>query len=181
MPEIKEITLLRSNDRTALKEIFEQHYEPVCKTVHRFIKDHNLVEDIAQSVFIKLWEKRQTINVSSSLPAYIHRMAMNEALMQLRKLKRQNETELVDHFSEETTESVEKEYLQEELQSHITEAIDQLPPKTRVVFMLSRFEDLTYREIAEKMDISIKTVENQMGRALRILREKMKGYLSMFF
>ncbi len=180
MPDTK-VLHLNTNDRTALKDIFEEHYDDVCKTVHRFIKDRSLVEDIAQTVFIKLWEKRETIEITSSFAAYLHRMAMNESLMMLRKMKRQNETELVDNLSQETSDSVEKSYLQGELQSHITDAIDQLPPKTKVVFMLSRFEDMTYKEIAEKMEISVKTVENQMGRALRILREKMKGYLSVFF
>lgn len=181
MPDTGEIKLLRSNDPAALRDIFEEHYESVCRTVHRFIKDRSQTEDIAQTVFIKLWEKRDRIDIDVSLPAYIHRMAINEALMHLRKLNRRSETELHDNLPPETTEGVEKEYLQTELQEHITSAIDTLPPKTRTVFMLSRFEDLTYREIADKMDISIKTVENQMGRALRILREKMKGYLSMFF
>ena len=180
MPDTK-VLHLHINDRTALKEIFEEHYDDVCKTVRRFIKDKSLVEDIAQTVFIKLWEKRGRIEINSSFAAYLHRMAMNEALMMLRKMKRQNETELIDNINHETSDSVEKTYLQSELQTHITEAIDQLPPKTKIVFMLSRFEDMTYKEIAAKMEISVKTVENQMGRALRILRKKMKGYLSVFF
>lgn len=176
-----ETNILHIDNQSALKDIFEAYYDDVCKTVHRFIRDKNLVEDIAQTVFIKLWEKRDSIEINSSFAAYLHRMAMNESLMHLRKMKRQNETELTDNLPHKTTESAEETYLDGELQTHITEAIDGLPPKTKIVFMLSRFEDMTYKEIAVKMEISVKTVENQMGRALRILRVKMKGYLGLFF
>jgi RNA polymerase sigma-70 factor (ECF subfamily) len=71
--------------------------------------------------------------------------------------------------------------LQSELQDNVNKAIDSLPPKCRAIFQLSRYEELTYKEIAIKLDISVKTVENQMGRALRILRIKLRGYLSLFF
>ena len=77
--------------------------------------------------------------------------------------------------------SGESEMLQSELQKNVTDAINSLPPKCRAIFQLSRFEDLTYKEIAAKLDISVKTVENQMGKALRVLRGKLRGYLTMFF
>ena len=164
-------------DQSALRLIFDEYYEPSCAAIHRYIRDRNLVEDLAQNVFIRLWEKRSTIEISSSLGAYIRRMAINEALGYLRKNKNihiEEITPITPHKTEATTEA---QYLQTELQSEITNAINQLPPKCRTIFQLSRFEELTYKEIAEKLDISVKTVENQMGKALRVLRERMKGYL----
>lgn len=168
---------LKLNDKSVLKDIFQAYYSPVCAAIHRYILDKNLVEDLAQNVFIRLWEKRQTINITSSLGAYLRRMAINEALGHLRKNKNIHIEEITPITPQKESENNETLYLQAELKEQITNAINQLPPKCRAIFQLSRFEDLTYREIAAKLDISVKTVENQMGKALRVLREKMKGYL----
>ena len=108
-------------------------------------------------------------------------MAVNEALGHLRKNKKYREEELDSNVSLGTDRSGEDQYMHGELQSHVTKAINSLPPKCRAVFQLSRFEELTYREIAEKMDISIKTVENQMGKALKILRRELGAYLNLIF
>lgn len=168
---------LRANDKTVLKELFHQHYNTVCKTIHRFITDRNLVEDLAQNVFIRFWEKRHQVNIQSSIGAYFHRMAINEALGWLRKNKRKETEELSPNMQLEQTYSVEDDFLQTELQAQVTNAINALPPRCRTVFQLSRFEQLTYKEIAEKLGISVKTVENQMGKALRVLRTELKSYL----
>lgn len=182
MPELELhniIDRLKANDRTALRDIFQQEYLPVCKTISRFIRDKNLVEDLAQEVFLRLWDKRQKINITSSLPAYIRRMAINEALGHLRKSKRFEEEEINPEFSLGEDNSAEDSFLYNELQGNIMTAIDSLPPKCKAVFQLSRFEDLTYQEIADRMGISIKTVENQMGKALRVLRAKLQNYLTL--
>ena len=168
---------LKIGDKSVLKEIFQQHYSPVCAAMYRYISDRNLVEDLAQNVFIRLWEKRETIEITASLGAYLRRMAINEALGHLRKNKNVQIEEITPMTSQQETTNTETEFLQTELQEQITNAINGLPTKCRAIFQLSRFEELTYREIAEKLEISVKTVENQMGKALRVLREKMKGYL----
>jgi RNA polymerase sigma-70 factor (ECF subfamily) len=95
----------------------------------------------------------------------------------LRKYKNVHIEEITPITPVKQTENTEEQYLHKELQEQITDAINTLPPKCRRVFQLSRFEDLTYREIATKLDVSVKTVENQMGKALRVLRERMKRYL----
>ncbi len=168
---------LRANDKTVLNELFQQHYNAVCQTIHRFIRDRSLVEDLAQNVFIRFWEKRQQVNIQASFKAYFHRMAINEALGWLRKNKGRETEEISSNIRAEQTYSVEDDFLQTELQAHVTVAINKLPPKCRTVFQLSRFEQLTYKEIAEKLGISVKTVENQMGKALKIMRAELKGYL----
>lgn len=149
--------------------------------MHRFLKDKSTVEDLAQNVFIRFWEKRHQIKVTSSVKAYLNRMAINEAIGYLRKNKKWDIEEVTPNTPTQSASSVEEQYLHTELETKITNAIDSLPPKCRAVFQMSRFDDLTYREIAEKLGISIKTVENQMGKALRVLRTKMKGYLHIFF
>lgn len=168
---------LKLGDKSVLKDIFQHHYSPVCTAMYRYIADRSLVEDLAQNVFIRLWEKRETINITSSLGAYLRRMAINEALGHLRKNKNIQIEEITPTTPQKSTETTETEYLHTELQEQITEAINGLPTKCRAIFQLSRFEGLTYREIAEKLEISVKTVENQMGKALRVLRAEMKKYL----
>jgi len=173
------IDRLKANDRTALRDIFQSEYLSVCKTIHRFIRDKNLVEDLAQEVFLRLWDKREKINITSSLSAYIRRMAINEALGYLRKNKKFEEEEINPDISLGQDYSGEDDYLYNELQGNIMAAIESLPPKCKTVFQLSRFEEMTYQQIADQMGISIKTVENQMGKALRVLRSKLQNYLTL--
>lgn len=167
---------LQTGNRQAMKLIFQEHYKMVCQVVYRYIKDKDTVEDVAQDVFIKLWEKRNQINITSSLGAYLRRMAMNESISFLRKHKKHDHDD-VDPNTGGNDASSEQLYLDGELASNITMAIDRLPPRCRMVFQLSRFEELTYKEIAQKLDISIKTVENQMGKALKLLREWLQDYM----
>ncbi len=173
------LTRLRADDRSALRELFQQHYPYVCGTIHRFIRDRSLVEDLAQEVFIRFWDKREVIHINSSLKAYLRRMAINEALGYLRRHKYQDDTEITPEMTPGEAPSGEEAFLHTELKDRVNAAINSLPPKCRVVFQLSRFEELTYREIAEQMDISVKTVENQMSKALRILRLELKDYLTI--
>jgi len=168
---------LQQGDRTALQAIFDQQYESVCKTIFRFVQDPGLTEDLAQEVFIRFWEKRESINISSSLSAYLRRMAVNEALAYMRKKSRYQADELPIHLPGQQAAAADQALEVQELSQSITIAIDGLPPRCRTIFQLSRFEELSYREIGEELGISIKTVENQMGKALRVLRGKLGGYL----
>jgi RNA polymerase sigma-70 factor (ECF subfamily) len=172
------LSRLQNSDETILRELFDLYYLQVCGAIQRFIKDRNLVEDLAQEVFIRFWEKRQQINITSSIPAYLRRMAINEALGYLRRNKRFQQEELDTNMNMGTDRSGEEQFMAGELQQQVTQAIDCLPPKCRAIFQLSRFEELTYKEIAEKLGISIKTVENQMGKALKILRRELGSYLN---
>lgn len=147
--------------------------------MYRIVRDQATVEDLAQNVFIRFWEKRHQINITTSVGAYLNRMGINEALAYLRKNKRYTIEELTPQTHPGgKVDSSEQAFLHTELQEQIKVAIDKLPPRCRLVFQLSRYEELTYKEIGEKLEISVKTVENQMGKALRVLREELKGYLS---
>lgn len=173
------LTRLKADDKSALKTLFQAYYAYVCSNILRIVKDRVLVEDLAQEVFLRFWQKRHQIEVNTSLKAYLRRMAINEALAHLRKQK-VFEEEINPETMGGTTAGGEKQFLHMELEDHIRLAIDQLPPRCRTVFQLSRFEQLSYKEIAEQMDISVKTVENQMGKALKFLRTALKNYLHFF-
>lgn len=170
---------LRADDKGALQEIFQDHYQKVCGAIFRLIKDAVVVEDLAQEVFFRFWQKRHQIEITSSLDAYLRRMAINEGLAYLRSRKYFTE-EIEPHSAHiSDTGTAEDRFLHSELEQNIRIAIDGLPPKCRMVFQLSRYEEMSYQEIADKMEISIKTVENQMGKALKILRQELQSYLHM--
>jgi len=168
---------LRSDDKGALKEIFKAYYPMVAKTIHRYISDSSLVEDLAQEVFIRFWKKRNKIEINTSLPAYLRRMGVNEALAFLRTKKNQAMSELTLDIVKGTDQSAEEQYLYGELEDTISSAIDNLPPRCQLIFKMSRFDNMTYNEIAKAMEISVKTVENQMGKALKLLRVHLAQYL----
>ena len=165
---------LKSDDDAALQLVFNAHYPMVCQTIRRFVNDSGRSEDLAQEVFIRFWEKRHQIHITSSLTAYLRQMAVNEALGHLR---RQRFFEEVDPTIETDETSPVQGLLYEDLNTALHDGMSRLPPKCRVVFELSRFEGLSYAEIAAHTGTSIKTVENQMGKALKILRTHLKGFL----
>lgn len=169
---------LRSDDKTVLKELFEAHYPAVCAAIHRIVGERGVTEDLAQQVFIRFWEKRFQIQIDTSPGAYLHRMAVNESLAWLRAKKNQQPEEITFATPLPTQLDGEVILLHNELNEQIHKVIDALPPRCRTVFQLSRFEERSYQEIADQMGISIKTVEHQMGKALRVLREQLKDFLS---
>lgn len=168
---------IRTNDKAALKELFEEHYRTVCAAIHRLVGERGVTEDLAQQVFIRFWEKREQIEINSSASAYLHRMAVNEALAWLRSKKNRQPEEITTATAFPPSADGEEVFLNNELNDQIHLAVNTLPPRCRTVFQLSRFEEMSYQEIADRMEISVKTVEHQMGKALRVLRERLKSYL----
>ena len=164
------LELLTKDSERAMELMFRQYYVFVCQSVARIIPHGQVAEDIAQDVFHDLWKKRDSIDINSSLIAYLRRAGVNKALnfIRDRKIKWDDEPALENMVSKapNTWQNIEGQ----ELKELIDRTIDGLPERCRLVFTLSRFEDMTYKEIAGHLDISIKTVENQMSKALRILK-----------
>ena len=166
---------LGSDDPSALQELFKVHYNGVCKTLFRLVQDSHLAQDLAQNVFIRVWEKRAGIQVHTSWGAYLNQMAVHEGLAHLRKVHRIDVREEIPDQADYKTP--DENLLHGDLQQHYQLALLNLPPQCRTVFQLSRQEGMTYPEIAREMNISVKTVENQMGKALRVLREQLQDFL----
>ena len=180
MPTSTDSSLLvriKADEKSALQELFNQQYMPVCNAIVRLVRDKALAQDLGQEVFIKFWEKRHQLEIKSSLPAYLRRMAINEAISHLRKYQKMRSEEFIPERYNATTISSEDVFIGAELKERVKVAIDTLPPRCRLIFQLSRFEELTYKEIAARLDLSVKTIENQMGKALRILRERLQSDL----
>lgn len=175
------LKLLQDNSDKAIDILFRQYYGFLCHAVYKIIPDTNLVEDIAQDVFYELWRKRSRLSIKTSLKAYLRRAAMNKALNFIRDQKIKFDDEEKQAPLESKIPSINQKLEAAELQQLIDKVIDDLPERCRIVFVLSRFEELSYNEIAKQLDISSKTVENQISKALKILRVRLGDYLNLFF
>jgi RNA polymerase sigma-70 factor (ECF subfamily) len=172
---------IKEDNQLALKSIFNSYYNSVYSSVFRIIQESNLAEDLTQEVFIRLWGKRKSIEIHGELGPYLRRMAVNEALGHIRKNKKFAITDQVEELDKLSSYyDAETELNYKELSTAVQAALNKLPSKCRVVFNLSRFEGLSYKEISEQLEISIKTVENQIGKALKVMRENLKDYLTSF-
>ena len=155
--------------------IFKQYYETMCQTAVRITKEKSLAEDIVQEVMFELYKKRDKLKIESLL-GYLRRAVYNRAI---NKVKAKRDFVDADEISYELSDnrSTSQEGMEyQELESFINKVIDSLPDKCRLVFILNRFEQLSYKEVAQRLDISVKTVENQMSKALKILRAEMENY-----
>lgn len=155
--------------------LFKEQYASLCNGVNRLLKDESLSEDLVQEVFIKVWEKKDAVTIDDRFIFYLKRSCYHAALKFLSSKSYQLETD--SQVNIQTTESTDEDLLINELHLKIQQAIAALPEKTQIVFTLSRFEELSYKEISHQLDISIKTVEKHMGKALQLLRSSLKEHL----
>lgn len=168
---------LVQGDQRVFGEFFRDHYARLCTFAHSFVKDPDEAEEVVQQVFIQLWEKRLHVDIQLSVQAYLFRAVRNSCLNKIRH--EQVRRAYADEQQALAAESPSASGLafKNELQEQIYKAIEKLPEQCRLIFRLSRYEELKYAEIAEQLGISVKTVENQMGKALRILRNELQEYL----
>ncbi|HEX3007910.1 MAG TPA: RNA polymerase sigma-70 factor, partial [Bacteroidales bacterium] len=169
--EVYLIHKLKEGDIKALEVLFNLHYSNLCRYLLLLFKNQLLVENIAEDIFVYLWENRETIEIKTSLEAYLYSAGRYKALNQIRNASRHkqiNETLAVLEQDEDT--SFEKMLELKELEEVLENAIRHLPPRCQEIFRLSREEDLSYKEIAHLLNISVNTVESQMGIALKRLK-----------
>ena len=166
---------VKQGDHNAMKELFMSYYDLAFVTVRRIINDIGVTEDITQDIFIDIWTKRDSISITSSLGSYIKRMAINKSLNHIRKAKKLLFT---DGFDNDMPVSYNVDSIMDaaSLEEHIHKSVDLLPEQCKLIFILSRFEEMSNREIAEHLNLSIKTIENQMTKALRSLKQAIDIY-----
>jgi RNA polymerase sigma-70 factor (ECF subfamily) len=165
---------IRHNDHAAFRSLFDTYYASLCHYASHFLNDDSLSEEVVQELFVKLWEKRETMDVETSVRHYLFRAVRNGCLNQIQhdKVKQLHGKKLKEALMSE--DPAEEYMITPEMILRLEEGIESLPEKRREIFRLSREEGLKYREIAEKLQISVKTVEAQMGAALKALRQKIK-------
>jgi RNA polymerase sigma-70 factor, ECF subfamily len=173
--------LLTQKDESAFEQVFKTYFKSLHAYAYTLLKDDMEAEEMVQRVFFKLWDRAEHLSFSGSVAAYLYRAVHNESLNHLKHLQVRSRHQLHVAYSmkQQVNESVKT--ISKELESKFQGALNELPEQCRTIFQMSRFEDMKYREIAEKLDISIKTVENQMGKALKILRIKLVEFLPLIF
>jgi RNA polymerase sigma-70 factor (ECF subfamily) len=171
---------IRSGDVNAFETMFRTYYQPLCRYAYSFVHETEEAEEIVQSSFISFWEKKESIEITTSVKAYLYRAIRNACLNNLKHEKVKLAFAQHQAYSgSKQDESSEQTLLHDELEQKIMAAMQKLPEQCRIIFKLSRFEELKYQEIADQLNISIKTVENQMGKALKIMREQLREYLPL--
>lgn len=163
-------------DKKEFEIIFKEYYERLCRYAEMILKDADSAEEVVQNTFVRLWEKKDKFKAEISLKSYLYKAVYNSALNEVKHKQvrnkymeiKANETPAYDQVNEHGSGELEKQ---------ISKALEKLPEQCRVVFKMSRFQELKYKEIAEILNISVKTVENQMGKALKIMRVQLAEYL----
>lgn len=167
-------------DKKAFEQLFNAYYQPLCNYACSMLKDIDESEEVVQNTFFNIWSKRESLQITASFKAYVYRAVHNDCLNKIKhgKVKAvyaaDYKSTMSGGFSDNGGTLDAKE-----LGRQIHEAIASLPEQCGNVFRLSRFENLKYNEIAEQLEISVKTVENHMGKALKLLRVRLKDYLSL--
>ena len=165
---------LRNKDKGAFEFVFNLYYNIMVLYAARFMDTREEAEEIVQDVFVKFWEKCESLSPDSSIKSYLYRSVHNSCLNAIKHEK------VKDVYKQHVAQFLESSYQDtieindpDTLRSRIHQEIDNLPPRCSEIFKLSRFEGLKYQEIADHLKISVKTVEVQMGKALKTLREKL--------
>ncbi|WP_228851669.1 RNA polymerase sigma-70 factor [Aegicerativicinus sediminis] len=153
-------------------DIYLKYYESLCYFAMSYTNDRDHAEDLVQEVLLYLWQNRNTIKINTSLKSYLYRAVYNKFIDEYRKTKSQNA--FLEQLRFETTQEAIDNIMDEVNSSKILKAkkiVESLPPKCQKIFLMSKIQNLTYNEIAEELDISVKTVEAQMGIAFKKIRE----------
>ena len=168
---------LRRDDRAAFDEIFRAWYSRLVGFGETILNDRAEAEEVVQDVMLGLWRARHTLSSGSSPQAYLFRATRNRALNQIRHRKVQQRKAHLLEVEDSVPALGDAGLAEREIRQALDAALNQLPPRCREVFELSRNQGLSYNEIAETLEISVKTVEAQMSKALRVLRERLAPWL----
>ncbi len=175
--EISKIKKIKKIDLNNFEILFRNYYSELCQFAVKYTKDSDVAEEIVQDFFYNIWKKRKTLTIKSSLKSYLYRAVRNNCLLHLQHqtVKRKHQ-EYVKQSNNFQIGNPYDELIFNETYELFDKTLNLLPERCKEIFKLSRFEGLKYREIAEKMSISIKTVEANMGKALKQFRLSFQDY-----
>jgi RNA polymerase sigma-70 factor, ECF subfamily len=164
---------IQDGKEASFRQLFDVYYESLCHYAFTITRDMDDAEDIVQAVFLKIWEKRKSLMITHTIKSYLYKAVYHHCINQMEhkavreKYQERTTVEHPNHFQA-------PEVFPEELEASIIAAINSLPPQCRTIFMMSRYDEMKYAEIALKLDISVNTIENQISKALKILRNQLK-------
>lgn len=172
---------LKAGDQSAFDRLFKQYYKYLVVIAYKYVKDDHLSRDLVQDVYMDLWKRRESIDIELSLKFFLRRAVINRSLSTIRKNSRMSFEEDAGLNVATKSNETESHYQMKELNEVLEAAYAKLPARCLEVFKLSRHEGLSHKEIAAKLDISTKTIENQMTKALKIIRVALKEYGAIGF
>ena len=171
---------LTNIDIKEFETIFRQHYPELCGFANKYLHDLDAAEETVQTVFVKMWEKRAELEITTSVRSYLFTSVRNGCLNYIKHMKIRDDYK--EHNQREMDQNrvlADDDLEASELENRIHSSINSLPEKRKKIFILSRYEGLKYQEIAEKLNISVKTVEHQMGSAIKQLKTDLAEYIVM--
>ena len=163
---------IREGNEIVFRGVFDANYEQLCHYASTIVRDSDEAEDIVQSMFVKLWEQRASLDIKFSVRAYLFKAVRHRCLNHLdHKVIQKKHSDFTLTFSEG---SQPPDAFSDELEENVKKAIDSLPPQCKTIFLMSRYEALRHDEIAQRLNISVNTIQNQICKALKILRDELK-------
>jgi len=168
----------KDDDAAEFEALFKKHYKPLCFMSYSIVKDMDIAEEIVQEFFYNYWKNIKTINIKSSTKSYFFKSVQNSSLKHLRSAAvRQKHADYVTRQGATNNSNGSHEIEAKELKEIIEQTLNELPQRHACIFRMSRYEGLKYREIAENLSISVKTVEAAMGKVLAVFRNKLSDYM----
>jgi RNA polymerase sigma-70 factor, ECF subfamily len=169
---------IKKGEEVAFESLFRMYYKSLCYFSFKIVKDSIAAEEIVQDIFFYVWEKRETLSLTTSVKSYLFKSVHNNSLKLLRHRKIVADYETKAKNSPDAAFELQENYAEIGEMIHIiNRSLEEAPFRTREIFELNRNEGFKYQEIAEKMNISVKTVEAHMTQMLKMLRKNLKEYL----
>lgn len=168
---------INQGERSAFKRLYKNHFRALCRFCWRYVESKSIAEGIVQEVFADIWDRNKTWGPKTSIKVYLYQSVKNRAIDYLKhkKVERKNHQRWMRQ-KENPTVDFKDQRGEKRLEMALQKAVSDLPERSRMVYKLHRKDGLTYKEIADVMEISVKTVESQMTRALKKLREQLSSY-----
>ena len=173
------IKQLREGHEKAYELLFKTYYSDLVIHANRYLYDFESAREVVQDLFVSIYEKRYNLDINSSIKGYLYRSVQNRCINFIHAQKTKNKyAEYVKEHTSENENQLEKEIHASQLEKALLSAIGELPPKCRMIFKMNRFEGLSNGDIAERLELSKRTVETQITKALKILRNKLQPIMN---
>lgn len=171
------LKLLRTDDERAMEVLFDRYYKYLVVTSYNILEDDARAKDLVQDTLFDIWQKRGELSISISLKAYLRRAVINRSIDEIRRNKKMVfDEQLMNREPEPNAIGINEILEGQDLKKLLTVTIEALPEKCKLVFKMSRFEEMTHKEISERLSISTKTIENQITKALKFIRKNLVQY-----
>jgi RNA polymerase sigma-70 factor, ECF subfamily len=176
------INRLRKGEEIAYEMLFKEYYKVLTIFANKYLRDIEASKELVQELFVHLYERRESLDINSSLKSYLFRSVHNRCLNIINAQKIHNKyAEHINYTRQIAQNTLDDEVNSSELENALYKAIGDLPPKCQTIFKLNRFEGLSNAEIAEKLTLSKRTVETQISKALKILRLKLEPFMAVSY